>query len=146
LSTFVRTVGIILHASAPSALDLREMTREYWDLLLAMRNSASDPAVLEAILFGMLVILEITEPRDAAENFPKQVVETQAWTAGTSPFLAHVLMIDLFQRIEEGKLKMMAGGILIKIKEIVEKHERLLLGDIISFGSISSAPMGLNLK
>ena len=43
-------------------------------------------------------------------------------------------------------MKMMAGGILIKIKEIVTKHERLLLGDIISFGSISSAPLGLNLK
>lgn len=83
-STFVRTVGVILHASAPSALDLREMTREYWDLLLSMRNSSSDPAVLESVLFGLLVILEITEARTAAEYFPKYVVETQAWTAGTS--------------------------------------------------------------
>jgi telomere length regulation protein len=84
-STFVRTVGVILHASAPSALDLREMTREYWDLLLSLRNSSSDPAVLESVLFGLLVILEITEPRNAAEHFPKYVVETQAWTAGTPP-------------------------------------------------------------
>jgi len=61
------------------------MTREYWDLLLALRSAASDPSVNEAILFGMLAILEITEPRVAAENFPKQVVETQAWAAGTSP-------------------------------------------------------------
>jgi len=56
------------------------------------------------------------------------------------------LIGDLFQRVEEGKMKMMAGGILIKIKEIVTEHERLLLGHIISFGSISSAPLGLNLK
>ena len=41
------------------------------------------PAITESILFGMLVILEITEPRAAAENFPKQVIETQAWAAGT---------------------------------------------------------------
>jgi telomere length regulation protein len=86
-STFVRTVGVILHASAPSALDLREMTREYWDLLLSMRNSSSDPAVLESVLFGLLVILEITEARTAAEHFPKHVVETQAWTAGRPPCL-----------------------------------------------------------
>jgi hypothetical protein len=52
----------------------------------------------------------------------------------------------LFQRVEESKVKMMAGGILIRIKDIVGNHERLLLGDIISFGSISSAPMGLHLK
>jgi telomere length regulation protein len=82
LSTFLRTLGIILHASAPSALDLRAMTKEYWDFLLAMRNPSSDPAVIEAILFGLLVILEFTEPREAAEHFPKHVVETQAWTAG----------------------------------------------------------------
>ena len=36
------------------------------------------------ILFGMLVILEITDPRHAAEHFPKYVVETQAWAAGLS--------------------------------------------------------------
>lgn len=82
LSTFTRTVGIILHASAPSALDLREMTKEYWDFLLSLRRACADPAVAESILFGMLVILEINEPRYVAEHFPKQVVETQAWAAG----------------------------------------------------------------
>lgn len=82
LSTFIRTIGIIIHASAPSALDLRQMSKEYWDLLLSMRNVSTDPSVTESILFGMLVILEITDPRHAAENFPKHVVETQAWAAG----------------------------------------------------------------
>ena len=56
------------------------------------------------------------------------------------------LILDLFQRLDEGKGKMLAGGILLKTKEIGTKYERLLLGDIISFGSISSAPMGLNLR
>jgi len=145
LSSFIRAVGIIIQASAPSALDLREMTKEYWDVLLSMRNVANDPAITESILFGMLVILEITEPRQAAENFPKQVVETQAWAAGMCPCEVEA-NVDLFQALEEGKTKMLAGGILLKCKEIVTKHERLLLGDIISFGSISSAPMGLNIR
>jgi hypothetical protein len=86
LTTFFRTVGIILFASAPSALDLREMTKEYWDLLLSLRSASTDPSVMEAILFGMLIILEITDPRYAAENFPKHVVETQSWTAGSFSF------------------------------------------------------------
>jgi hypothetical protein len=75
---------VVLLASAPSALDLKQMTREYWDLLLTLRSVTIDPAVNESVLFGMLAILEITEPRVAAENFPKQVVETQAWAAGTT--------------------------------------------------------------
>jgi hypothetical protein len=57
-----------------------------------------------------------------------------------------ILTLELFQGLDEGKAKMMAGGILIKLKEIVTKHERLLLGDIISVGSISSAPMGLKFR
>lgn len=59
--------------------------KEYWDFLLSMRNTSTDPSVTESILFGILVILEITDPRHAAEHFPKQVVETQAWAAGYSP-------------------------------------------------------------
>jgi hypothetical protein len=55
-------------------------------------------------------------------------------------------MIELFQGLDEGKAKMMAGGILIKTKEIVMRHERLLVGDMISFGSISSSPMGLKFR
>jgi telomere length regulation protein len=145
LSTFIRTVGIIIYASAPSALDLREVSKEYWDFLLSTRTVSSDPSVTEAILFGILVLLEITEPRNAAENFPKQVIETQAWAASLYRCV-FCLTVDKFQQIDEEKSKTLAGAILLKIKEIVSKHERLLLGDIISFGSISSAPMGLNLR
>jgi len=78
------------------------MTKEYWDLLLAMRKTSSDPAILEAILFGLLVILEITEPREAAEYFPKHVVETQAWTAGTVP---QMIMVDRRFISESGRGK-----------------------------------------
>jgi len=135
LSTFTRTVGIILYASAPSALDLRQMTREFWDFLLSLRSVSNDPSVTESILFGLLVILEITDPRPAAENFPKQVVETQSWTS------------EIFPRLDDGgKSKMLAGAVLLKVQEIITKHERLLWGTVISAGSISSAPLGLNFR
>jgi hypothetical protein len=74
------------------------MTREYWDLVLTLRSVTIDPAVNESILFGMLAILEITEPRVAAENFPKQVVETQAWAAGTHTPLNHNLTYRIIPR------------------------------------------------
>ena len=121
------------------------MTKEYWDFLLSLRRACADPAVAESILFGMLVILEINEPRYVAERFPKQVIETQAWAAGYLVLIVW-LTSDLFQGLDEGKAKILAGGILLKTKEIVEKHERLLLGDIISVGTISRAPLGLNLR
>jgi len=104
LETFIRTIGIVLHASAPSALDLIQMSREYWDLLLVLRSSSGDPAVAEAILFGMLAILEVTDPRVAAENFPKQVIETQAWAAGKSSQF-HWLRKKYSKAWEKGGLK-----------------------------------------
>jgi hypothetical protein len=61
------------------------MTKEYWDFLLSIRSVSPDPSVIEAILFGLLVLLEITDPRHAAERFPKHVVETQAWAASWYP-------------------------------------------------------------
>jgi telomere length regulation protein len=122
------------------------MIKEYWDFLLSLRNSLSDPSIVEAILFGSLVILEITEPRHVAEYFPKQVVETQAWTAGKSPRFQRRLIVDIFERLDEDKGKLLAGGILLKTRDIVEKYERLLLGDMISFGSIAGTPLGLNLR
>ena len=111
------------------------MTREYWDFLLSLRSVSNDPSVIESILFGLLVILEITEPRPAAENFPKQVVETQSWTS------------ELFPSLDDGgKSKMLAGAVLLKVQEILTKHERLLWGPVISAGSISSAPLGLHFR
>ena len=145
MSTFIRTVAIILHAAAPSALDLTDMTKEYWDFLLSVRTLSNDPSVMESILFGILIILEITDPRRAAENFPKHVVGTQTWVA-SNVCIHYVADLDVFEGLAEGKAKSLAAGILLKLNEVVTKYERLLLGDIISFGSISSAPMGLRFK
>ena len=120
------------------------MIREYWAFIFLLRKQAGEPSVSEAILFGMLIILEVLEPRQAAEYFPKQVIETQSYAAGINS--RDIVNSDVFQTLDEGKSKMLAGGILMKTKEIVTKHERLLLGDVISFGSISSSPMGLKFR
>ena len=60
--------------------------------------------------------------------------------------IGHKLIVDVFQGLDEGKAKILAGGILLKTQEIATKYERLLLGNIISIGSISAAPLGLNLQ
>jgi Telomere length regulation protein len=48
--------------------------------------------------------------------------------------------------MQEVKEMRLTGGISIRIKEIIGNYDRLLLGDIISLGSISSAPISLHLK
>ncbi|CAG8572468.1 39378_t:CDS:10 [Gigaspora margarita] len=57
--------------------------REYWDLLLSLRYN-DDPAVLSALLFGINSTMNSLSERELAENFGKELVETQQWITGHS--------------------------------------------------------------
>jgi telomere length regulation protein len=127
LAHFLRTLAILLHASGPSTLALPQMTIEFWDLLLSLRTQAAgDVSILEALLFALLTILEINEDkRSLVDENGGRIVETQGWVEG------------VFQRLgsaegeEEVKLRMLAAGVLVRIGEVVEKYQALLVGDLI---------------
>jgi len=128
LSHLLKTLSLILHASGSSTLSLPQMTSEFWDLLLSLRPRATDPAVLEALLFAFLTLLDINEDdqRRVAEEHAKELLETQKWV-GT-----------VFERIgggsEEGdRIRMLAAGVLMRTREVMEKYQRMLMGDMIGY-------------
>ena len=128
LSHLLKTLSLILHASGSSTLSLPQMTSEFWDLLISLRPRATDPAVLEALLFAFLTLLDINEndQRRVAEEHAKELLETQKWV-GT-----------VFERIgggsEEGdRIRMLAAGVLMRTREVVEKYQRMLMGDMIGY-------------
>lgn len=102
------------------------MTSEFWDLLLSVASHPSNEStVLEALLFAFLTILEMNEDkRRLAEEQSRELLETQRWTE------------TVFENTAGGdeetdKLKMLAASVLIKIKEVVEKYQSLLIGEMI---------------
>ena len=104
------------------------MTSEFWDLLLSLRPRASDLPVLEALLFSFLTLLDINSnnQRRLAEEHAKELLETQEW----------VQMV--FEKVgggsEEGdRVRMLSAGVLTKTREVVEKYQRLMLGDLADF-------------
>ena len=104
------------------------MTSEFWDLLLSLRPRATDPAILEAILFAFLTLLDINEnnQRRLAEEHAKELLETQGWVEA------------VFERIGGGssegdRIRMLAAGVLMRTRECVEKHQRLLMGDLMDY-------------
>ena len=104
------------------------MTSEFWDLLLSLRPRAPDLSVLEALLFSFLTLLDINSnnQRRLAEEHAKELLETQEW----------VQMV--FEKVgggsEEGdRVRMLAAGVLTKTQEVVEKYQRLMLGDLADF-------------
>ena len=104
------------------------MTSEFWDLLLSLRARATDPAILEALLFAFLTLLDINgnDQRRVAEEHAKELLETQGWVEG------------VFERVgggsEEGeRIRMLAAGVLLRCREVVERYQRLLMGDLVDF-------------
>lgn len=129
LALFIKTLSLLLHASGPSTLSLPQMTSEFWDLLLGLRTqSLGDIAVTEALLFAFLTILEVNEDkRMLVETHGRQLLETQEWVEG------------IFKRVgaggseEDEKVRMLAAGCLVRIREVVEKYQALLMGDLAIF-------------
>ena len=128
LTAYLKTLSLILHASGTSTLSLPQMTSEFWDLLLSLRSaSADDSTVLEALLFAFLTILEVNEDkRSIAQDHSKELLETQDW--------AQLVFESARGGDEEGdRVRMLAASVLVRTREVVEKHQRLLLGDMFDF-------------
>jgi len=128
LALFIKTLSLLLHASGPSSISLPQMTSEFWDLLLSLRTqSIGDITVVEALLFGFLTLLETNEDkRGLVDAHGRQMLETQEWIEG------------VFGRVkggseEEERVRMLAAGCLVRIREVVEKYQAMLMGDLASF-------------
>lgn len=127
LSSFIKTLSLILHASGPYVAELEGMTSEYWDLLLSVRPQAhNDKTVAEALMIGLLTILEVNGERDMrslVERHGRELTETQSW-------------VDLyFQNLaggtgEDGKVRSLAAAVLVRISEVVQKYQALLVGNM----------------
>ena len=134
LPLYLRTLAVLLHAAGPSTLTLPQLTTELWDLLLSIRVNAlnsNDVKTLDAILFTFLTLLELNEDKQRLANeHAKELVETQEWAK---------LVLDQYgsesgqEETEGGKIKMLAAAVVVKCHEIVEKWQRLMLGNMVDF-------------
>jgi telomere length regulation protein len=128
LSSFLRSLSLILHASGTSTLQLPQMTCEMWDLLLSLRtHGQAERSIRDALLIGFMTLLEVNEDKQRlAETYGRELLETQSWVE------------LLFQKIgtgsdEDDKTRAIAAGVLFKLREVVEKYQALLMGDLSSF-------------
>jgi telomere length regulation protein len=110
-------------------MSLPQMTSEAWDLLLGLRTQATgDVGVLEGLLFAVMVLVEVNgDKRGLVEGYGRQMLEMQGWVEGVFARLEGV------GGEEEEKVRFLAAGVLVRIRECVEKYQALLLGDLASF-------------
>jgi len=128
LPPFLQTLSIILNASGPNTLALPQMTREYWDLLLSVRGIASkDKNVLNAVLFGFLMLLETNENKErVATEHGKELLETQAWVKMVFDGLGA-------GSEEDERVRVLAAGVVVRCQEVIEKYQRRMAGVLMDY-------------
>ncbi|KAI4631649.1 uncharacterized protein J4E87_002355 [Alternaria ethzedia] len=128
LPPFLQTLSLLLNASGPNTLALPQMTREYWDLLLSVRGLASkDKNILNAVLFGFLMLLETNENKErVATEQGKELMETQAWV--------RMVFEGLGAGSEEDeRVRVLAAGVVVRCQEVIEKYQRRLAGELMNY-------------
>ncbi|KAK7989093.1 hypothetical protein PG989_009408 [Apiospora arundinis] len=133
LTLYIKTLALLLHAAGPSTLALPQMTTEFWDLLLGVRtHCVGEIGVAGAVLFGLMALLDVNEndTRGLCQRHGHEVVESVEWVSGV---FDRTRGGDQGGNGEENQIKMMAAGVLIRLREMVEKYRALLMGDMIGF-------------
>ena len=99
------------------------MTSEYWDLLLSVRSHPSnETSILQSLLFAFLTILDINEnKRRLAEEHARELIETQSWAR-------LVFEKTVGGDSDSDRVRMLAASVLMKVNEIGETYQTLLLG------------------
>ncbi|KAK8027277.1 telomere length regulation protein [Apiospora marii] len=134
LTLYLKTLALLLHAAGPSVLALPQMTAELWDLLLGVRtHCVGEVGVSGAVLFGLMALLDVNEndSRGLCQRHGHEVVESVEWVSGV---FDRTRGGDQGGNGEENQVKMMAAGVLIRLREMVEKYRALLMGDMIGYG------------
>ncbi|KAI1415814.1 telomere length regulation protein-domain-containing protein [Hypoxylon sp. FL1857] len=135
LTLYLKTLAILLHAAGPSTLALPQMTAEFWDLLLGVRGQCvGDLSITQAVLFGLVALLDMNEGdmRGLCERHGREIVESSEWV---NAVFSNTRGGDVSGEGagEENEVKMLAAGVLIRLREAVDKYQAVLMGDLIGF-------------
>ena len=135
LTTFVKTLAILLHASGPATKDLAGVVDAFWELLMSLRvHAVQDIGILQAVLFGLLTMLEICTSGEQHQRLVRdtlrQVVETREWACTVFEQTGSGGMVDdrTGEQNEEAKVKRLAAGVLMRCDEIGEVYRKQLSG------------------
>jgi len=83
---------------------------------------------LEALLFALLVLLEVNENKERlAREHAREIVETQEW--------ARLVLERTAAGDEEGdRARMLAASIVVRCGEVAQKWQKLMIGDMVDLG------------
>lgn len=117
IAHFIKSLVLILHCAYPIASNLNDMIKEYLQLVIPIIRKVSPDQlqIIESIVTGILLICDITDTQYLVTNHSQGLKLTQEW------------LLVIWDNIIDDKLKSLCAGLLLRLNEISQDFERLLL-------------------
>ena len=132
LTTYIKTLALIFHAAGPATLGLTLLRADFWDLLLSLRvRAVGHVNVLEALLFGVLTVLQVSEDKlGVAREHSAALLETQQWAEVVFERTGEGRLVQQDGQGEEAKVRSLAAAVLVNAGEVMEAQRESLMGGL----------------
>lgn len=122
-SHFIRTLVLILHAAYPTAVNINDMVNDLLQITIPLTKKIKldELQLYEAVATSILLICDIMDEQYIMENYPNEMAIVQKWLSNS------------WEMIIDDRVKSLCAGLLIKISDMMENFERLLLDQTNSF-------------
>lgn len=114
---YIKTLALLLHAAYPTATNLNDMIKEFFLIVtpLIQKISLDELQIIESIVTGILLICDILDDQYLMMHYHNEIDVFHRWLS--------LVWEDLI----DDKIKSLCAGLLLRINELNEKFERLLL-------------------
>ncbi|KAK9455870.1 telomere length regulation protein-domain-containing protein, partial [Dipodascopsis uninucleata] len=116
ISHYVKTLSIILRFSYPSSPDILDMAAELFGMIMMLQRDATETSIMEAYLTATMIITEVIEPETLVRMFPRQILQVKEDLSMT------------WESLVDKRIHDMAAGVLLRLSELVNKYQILLIG------------------
>lgn len=114
---YIKTLALLLHTAYPTAINLNDMVKEFFLIVtpLIQKIGVDELQIIESIVTGILLICDILDDQYLMLHYHNELGIFHRWLS--------LVWEDLI----DDRIKGLCAGLLLRINELNEKFERLLL-------------------
>ncbi|CAH2350324.1 hypothetical protein CLIB1423_01S07514 [[Candida] railenensis] len=117
---FIKTLTLLMHCAYPNSTQLNDMIRELFSILtpLTMHINPEHIQLTESIVTGYLLIFDIVDTQYLVTTYQDDLSIIQGW------------LTESWESIIDERIKSLTAGLLLRLNQILESNERLILDQV----------------
>lgn len=120
ISHYLRTLGLILHAAYPIAVDFKDMVREMLIIIASTfpQVQLDHLPLVESLFTSILLVLDTSDPELLVVTFPNELSVIEMWAS------------TVWEQIIDERVKSLGAGVVLRLHEISKNYERTLMAQL----------------